>query len=163
LGKFAKSSAFKAYRVLRIKGFTLIELLVVIGLIGILASALFLLIDPATQTKKARDTQRKSDVRQIQSALELYRSDVGSYPIASLLSSCGVSLTADVNGSTNTYVSKIPCDPVTNQPYFYVPDATGTLYALTACLEYTKDTQQDRPPNGSCSSSSGVSYTVNSP
>lgn len=129
------------------------------ALIGIMASVLFLLIDPATQTKKARDAQRKADVRQIQSALELYRSDVGSYPASNQVS-CGASLTADVNGSTNTYMQKIPCDPVTAGSYLYA--FTDPTYSLVACLEYAKDTQRD-PDSSKNSSCSVASYTVNSP
>lgn len=53
-----------------IKGFTLIELLVVISLIGILA-ALALVSYTGTQ-KQARDTQRKSDIRQYQNSLEVF-------------------------------------------------------------------------------------------
>lgn len=54
----------------RIKGFTLIELLVVISLIGLLA-ALALVSYMGTQ-KQARDTQRKSDLRQYQNSLEIF-------------------------------------------------------------------------------------------
>jgi prepilin-type N-terminal cleavage/methylation domain-containing protein len=53
-----------------IKGFTLIELLVVISLIGLLA-ALALVSYTGTQ-KQARDTQRKSDIRQYQNSLEIF-------------------------------------------------------------------------------------------
>ncbi|PIU36636.1 prepilin-type cleavage/methylation domain-containing protein, partial [Candidatus Roizmanbacteria bacterium CG07_land_8_20_14_0_80_34_15] len=54
-------------------GFTLIELLVVIAIIGSL-SALFLPNFMAAR-ERARDTQRKSDLRQIQKALEMHKQD----------------------------------------------------------------------------------------
>src|SRR5438034_6926778 len=64
-------------------GFTLIELLVVISVIGILAAGLLLLINPFAQFQKARDAQRKSDLGQIQKALELYSQDTGgNYPVS---------------------------------------------------------------------------------
>lgn len=51
-------------------GFTLIELLVVISIIGILAA--LSVASFATAQKQARDTQRKSDLKQYQNSLENY-------------------------------------------------------------------------------------------
>ena len=59
------------------KGFTLIELLVVIAIIGILSSVV--LASLGTARTKARDVLRKSDLRTIQTALEMYYSTCGSY------------------------------------------------------------------------------------
>ena len=61
-----------------IKGFTLVELLIVIAIIGVLSALLMANFIGVRQ--RARDAQRKSDLRQMQSALELYRSDLGLYP-----------------------------------------------------------------------------------
>lgn len=61
-------------------GFTLLELLVVIAVLGILAATVMVLIDPASKMAKSRDAQRRSDIRQIAQALELYEIDKGSYP-----------------------------------------------------------------------------------
>ena len=54
-------------------GFTLLELLIVIVIIGILA----LIIVPglASGPKRARDAQRKSDLRAVKNALETYYND----------------------------------------------------------------------------------------
>lgn len=60
-------------------GFTMIELLIVITIIGIL-SAFFLTIFPASQ-RRARDTERRSDIKQYQTAIETYASrNDGNYP-----------------------------------------------------------------------------------
>jgi prepilin-type N-terminal cleavage/methylation domain-containing protein len=60
------------------KGFTLIELLVVIAIIGLLAT--LATVSFSGSTKKARDAKRKSDLIQVQKALELYYDDHNAYP-----------------------------------------------------------------------------------
>jgi type II secretion system protein G len=162
-------------------GFTLIELLVVIGVIGVLAGVLVILIDPATQLKKARDANRKSDLSLIRSALELYRSDIGNYPSEDDITTgsapkpldCNVSFTGGT--PPNTYMTKVPCDPLfpttpTSNNYFYAATGvTPSSYTLHGCLERIDDTQRDDadggaldkcgtgPPNGR------VSYSLQNP
>lgn len=60
------------------KGFTLIELLVVIAIIGLLTTLAIVALDSARQ--KSRDAKRVTDIRQIQTALELYFNGGGTYP-----------------------------------------------------------------------------------
>lgn len=60
------------------KGFTLIELLVVIAIIGVLSSVVLASLN--TARIRARDAQRVTTVRQIQSALELFYLTNGRYP-----------------------------------------------------------------------------------
>jgi len=54
------------------KGFTLIELLIVIGIIGILAAAVIVVLNPAELLAQARDGTRLSDLDSIASAINLY-------------------------------------------------------------------------------------------
>lgn len=61
------------------KGFTLLELLVVIGIIGLLASILVLNLTSAR--RRARDTKRVADVRNLQTAAEDYFGKLGKYPV----------------------------------------------------------------------------------
>ncbi|OGY23644.1 MAG: hypothetical protein A2Y57_04005 [Candidatus Woykebacteria bacterium RBG_13_40_7b] len=61
------------------KGFTLTELLVVMTIFAILAALLMVTFQGAT--RKARDTKRKSDLKQVQAALEKYFQNTGHYPI----------------------------------------------------------------------------------
>ena len=63
---------------LRRSGFTLIELLVVIAVIGILAAVILASLN--TARAKARDAKRIADLKQVQTALELYRNDNSDYP-----------------------------------------------------------------------------------
>jgi len=60
------------------KGFTLLELLVVIGIIGLLAS--ILVVNLTSARKRARDTKRVADIRNLQTASEDYYGKNGKYP-----------------------------------------------------------------------------------
>jgi len=139
-------------------GFTLIELLLVLAIIGVLAS--FLMVNFIAAKAHARDAERKSDLRQMQAAFELYRSDQGTYPPAPL-PACGSSLTL---GGT-TYLQKIPCDPLNTGQFVYTYTTTGTTYTLVTCLENVNDSQKDKANNSTyCSGgSTNWSYTVNNP
>lgn len=144
------------------KGFTLIELLVVLAIIGILTS--FLLANLVGAKARARDAERKSDLRQIQAALELYRADLSSYP-AQPLPNCGLPLPAPSGGTV--YMQKIPCDPLNSPPnyvYTYVQTGGGTGYTLTACLENLNDSQKDKVNDSTaCSGTQNWSYTLTNP
>ena len=59
------------------KGFTLVEMLVVATIIALLSAAGF--VSYATANRNARNGKRKADLEQVRAALELYRSDNGSY------------------------------------------------------------------------------------
>ena len=60
------------------KGFTLLELLIVIGILAILSTTMLLVINPAEMLRKARDSQRISDLNNLKSAISLYLTDVSS-------------------------------------------------------------------------------------
>src|SRR5258708_13026190 len=64
----------------RSSGFTLVELLTVVGIVGILLVAAILILNPVAQFQKANDAKRKSDLTQIQKALETYFNDYEKYP-----------------------------------------------------------------------------------
>lgn len=163
-------------------GFTLIELLVVISLIGVLAGALVAVINPVAQMRKARDAQRKADFRQAQSALEMYRSDVGSYPPKGagngrfdFPASCATPRALKNPAGTITYMQKIPCDPsnVGQLVYKYQNTPSNAAYTIGGCLEDINDEQRDptrnpvqadgNPSITSCNGTSNWSYTLYSP
>ncbi len=129
------------------KGFTLIELLIVIVIIGVLAT--FLVSNYIGVSQRARDSRRKSDLKQIQAALELIRSDTGRYPYAIYSSPCPMSGPLQVGAVI--YMNKVPCDP--SLLTFYTSPAgnygyvnRGGSYQLYACLENSNDTDPNYFP-----------------
>lgn len=121
------------------KGFTLIELLVVIAIIGLLSTLAVIALGSART--KARDAKRLSDVKQVQTALELYYTDNGTYPTAASAITLGagsaVCLDNSVSGwattCTKPYMGLVPKDPGTGS-YTYV-SADGKTYTITGALE----------------------------
>lgn len=129
------------------KGFTLIEMLVVISLIGILA-ALALVSFGASQ-KQARDTTRKSDLRQYQTALEMYGNltnglfpSRGTVAASTLCADLNTKLEPDITCSDDP---KMATDPIYS--YWYNSDGTGTgtatatKYILWGRIENEVDTR----------------------
>lgn len=116
------------------KAFTLIEMLVVISLIGILAA--LAMVSFTNSQKQARNTQRKSELRQYQTALENYATKNGglypAYPAGT-----------SANGSLCTALSLGSCpeDPKNVSPYLYryISDGTtgdtATVYSFYVRLE----------------------------
>jgi len=114
------------------RGFTLIELLVVIAIIGLLSTLAVVALNNARQ--KARDARRVSDIKQVQTALELYYNDENGYPATGTADS-GDTLTGPTSGVT--YMSIIPSNPAPGgTAYAYLQTGTGgSSYSLTYTLE----------------------------
>lgn len=82
-------------------GFTLIEVLIVIIIIGILAAAVVLALN--NSRAKARDVRRITDIKQMQTALELYYTGEQGYPSAWAV---GTPLIGEKGGET--FMAKMP-------------------------------------------------------
>lgn len=102
------------------QGFTMIEMLVVISIIGILA-ALALVSFTNTQ-KQARDSQRKSELKQYQTALENYATkNTSLYPAYPGGTAADGSLCGDLA------LGSCPVDPKNVSPHIYRYISNGTI------------------------------------
>lgn len=112
-------------------GFTIVELLIVIVVIGILA-AITIVAYNGIQTR-ARNAERTSEISSLQKALELYKVDNGAYPTSDGIYSLAPLTTALVP----KYISAIPTDPQSSNPYYYVSNASPSRYAFRVGYEPT--------------------------
>lgn len=105
------------------KGFTIIELLVVIVIIGILVA--LTLPNLFSAQARGRDTDRKNELKNVQTKLETYFNDNGSYP------------TSMDDAVANAGVTDDERTGPRNDTYGYESD--GDSYTLTATMENEND------------------------
>ena len=92
-------------------GISIIEVLIVVSILLLLMVALYRTI--SRDVEKARDADRKKDLKDIKIAFENYYNDKGCYPPAGSLENCGSTALAP-------YLAQIPCDKK-EQAYLYLP------------------------------------------
>jgi type II secretion system protein G len=140
------------------RGITLIELLLVISVLGILATGALAVLNPIEQIQKSSDAKRKTELTQIQRALELYYQDAGRYPTSSTNYRITVGATTYNWGTPwQPYISRLPSDPSSGRSYVYY-SPNGQTYYLYANLERgNKDTQACNSGNA-CTSLSGAGF-----
>ncbi|MFA7050238.1 MAG: prepilin-type N-terminal cleavage/methylation domain-containing protein, partial [Patescibacteria group bacterium] len=116
------------------KAFTLIELLVVIAIVGILATLAVVALQQARS--RARDSKRLADVKQLQTALELFFNENNRYPTEEEWNS------GQIAGIDGIYMQNIPAAPAVadgacteeQNSYIYQPQNNDRTYLLSFCL-----------------------------
>jgi prepilin-type N-terminal cleavage/methylation domain-containing protein len=112
--------------------FTLVELLIVIAIIGVLV--VFVVVAIQNTRKNSRDAKRIADIKQIQTALELYFNDVGQYPSE---------VTSTIAFGSNIYMTTYPtaptppdgdCSEVDNNYKYYSIGEDNSSYEILFCL-----------------------------
>jgi general secretion pathway protein G len=133
------------------KGFTLIELMLVVLIIGILSGIMLGIINVKGIQQKSRDARRISDMKKLQTALELYYADRRGYPLNIAWNTVSTALSASL---VPGYLTKMPSDPLggttttlcfgknTYGYYYITPSCSGTgclpgKYVLGAIMEFS--------------------------
>jgi prepilin-type N-terminal cleavage/methylation domain-containing protein len=120
------------FKIIPKRGFTLVELLIVTALLGLLAAAAIVLIDPQGGIIRAQNNTRKQDLANLKIALEEWYNDKGCYPRANeicyddainictggavqnrriLSQTCNICGDEDSSPSFTPYLAELPCDP----------------------------------------------------
>ncbi len=154
-------------------GFTFIEILVSISIIAILVA-----ISTSGLSNiqgKSRDGKRKTDLGQIQVAIESYRdgSTASTYP-ADIPEQCAG--TGGITAGSNTYLATVPHDPKCNTlSYYYYPFSNNTASCTTymgvpapcacngttvLCDDYTLGVRLERETGSVCAGNPGSNLCV---
>jgi general secretion pathway protein G len=127
--------SFKAMR-----GFTLIEIMVVVVILAVLGA----LVVPKSleNVDKARVTRAQSDLRAIETALDLYRLDNFKYPTTEQGLAALVKQPADstiTNYRPGGYLKAVPKDPWNNLYLYQAPGRDGAEYEIRSLGRDGKD------------------------
>jgi len=151
-------------------GFTLIEVLVVIGIVGLLSA--FIAVNAIESGKQSRDVKRQSDLRAMQSQIELYKNKWGRYPEQCLTTnsegwSGQLGTQFACSSGDNRYILGNPVDnrPFsefmvslpqderlngTNSGYVYRVNTEGTVYKIMAMRSVEAELVSYNHPLKSC-------------
>lgn len=150
----------------RNKGFTLIELLVVISIIGILS--VLLMANLGGVRERTRDVERKQDLRQVKSSLELYYTVWKEYPANdsdSRIVGCDPGPEACAWGEPwqrgeSVFMKMLPNDPLEAAGNRYYYQRTGPdSYILKTTLENGSD-KEIKSSQEKCGTGTGNEYLV---
>lgn len=116
------------------KGFTLIELMIVIVILGLLATVIMPRI--LNRPEQARRMKAKVDIRNIESALALFKTDTGRFPTTSEGLEALVSNPGIKGYNPDAYLDKVSLDPWGTRYVYLSPGIHKKDYDLES---YGKD------------------------
>lgn len=107
---------------------------IILGVVLFVTVLIFTLATVAlgTARKKARDAKRISDIKQLQTAVELFYTDHDKYPIAQNMEE----LASQISFVKDPYMSRLPTDPTNDDKFNYTyASSDGNDYIINFRLE----------------------------
>lgn len=143
-------------------GFTVVEMLVVVGIISVLASVIY--FSGQEGSAQSRDAERQADLRNLETALELYKNRYGRYPqgcngAGSWSGQVGTQYDCPdedpsyIVGLAPEFIRTLPSDPRPNgddSGYVYLTNADGTAYKLYVWRSVEQESVDQDHPFVSC-------------
>ncbi len=144
------------------KGFSLIEILLVIAILAVIST--IGAVSFSSIRNKSEDAKRKTDVGEIRSALEQYKSINNRYPTPNITITMGLEFgTAGLLDASHTYMSKIPQDPDFPVKTYYYESTDGSDYILRSELNNPEPTPCNLTPTPDlCGSAHNCNYCFSS-
>lgn len=144
------------------KGFSLLEILVVIAILSVITTIGSL--SYSNVRSRSEDSKRRTDIEEIRSALEQYKSINNTYPTPNTTISPGLPFgTSGLVDGTNTYMEKIPQDPdYPVKTYTYISSGSSD-YILKSHLNNPEPTPCNLTPTpDQCGSTFDCNYCYGS-
>ncbi|OGK15586.1 hypothetical protein A3H80_03720 [Candidatus Roizmanbacteria bacterium RIFCSPLOWO2_02_FULL_37_19] len=142
------------------EGFTLFEMLIVLLILSTILS--IATVSFFSVRRDSRDSRRKTDLEEVRSALEQYRSNNNIYPTPTGTFGLPFGQSGLTDDDANTYVQLLPQDPLFSKRNYYYQTSGGD-YTLSTELETAEPTPCATPPGGdSCGSGLGCNYCLGS-
>ena len=131
------------------KGFTLIELLIVIVIIGVLAGIVIVILNPAVQRNRARDSVLLASINKIGAEAQAYANSditgVGTYPTCAQI--VGTTAGTCTNGTLKNILT-CPCGAGTQFTISGVTTGTqGFRYVPNGVIGFCISAQANNPPD----------------
>lgn len=133
------------------KGFTLLEMLIVLTIIAILATVVFVSLDPMTQFAEGRNARRWSDVNNISTAMYRYVISKKAFPIGlddkirqlgTANSGCNITCVGaensclDLSSQLKPFLDSLPIDPKngsSEKTFYSVSKNSDNVISVKSC------------------------------
>ncbi len=109
-------------------GFTLVEVMIVMVIIGLMST--FIVPRIMDRPEQARRLKAQADIKSIESALHLFKTDTGQYPTTSQGLEALVTDPGIRGYNPGGYLDRVPVDPWGNDYVYISPGREGRDYDL---------------------------------